>query len=145
MARPRLAVVDASVVAKWLLDEPDTDAALLLRRGHIEGEVHLTAPDFIIFEVANALRYHPDARAEAVAEQASSLLDLGIGLDVVSDVSIREAVHQAFMSGLTLYDAAYVALARRLHCPLYTADEVQLRAAGPVGRHVRTHGGGDSV
>lgn len=138
MARPRLAVVDASVVAKWFLEVPDTEAARVLRREHIEGGTHLAAPDFIVFEVANALRYVPSAGSDLVAEHAEALIGMEMGLDPGSELSVREAVRETFRTGLTVYDAAYIALARRLDCLLYTADETQLRAAGPLGRHVLT-------
>jgi len=55
MARP--VVVDASVVAKWYLEEEYTEKALKLRDMHVNGEIELTAPELLLFEVLNAIRY----------------------------------------------------------------------------------------
>ena len=42
-------VIDASVAIKWVVDEPGTEQALLLRRHH------LVAPDLLVPECANIL------------------------------------------------------------------------------------------
>src|SRR5437867_337897 len=67
MARSATAVVDASVATKWYLPEADTDAALLLRESHLNGDVRLVSPDLMVYEVANALRYHPRAGSDRLS------------------------------------------------------------------------------
>ncbi|OGS45350.1 MAG: hypothetical protein A3K66_05060 [Euryarchaeota archaeon RBG_16_67_27] len=136
MARPPAAVVDASVAAKWFLQEPHSEAALSLRDAHVDGNVSLVAPSLVIVEVANALRYHPGIGSELLADHVTALLDLGLGLDPVSEESISAAVRCAYRVGLTVYDAWYISLAERMDCPLVTADQTQLRAAGARGVHV---------
>jgi predicted nucleic acid-binding protein len=136
VARPPLAVIDASVAAKWFLQEPDTDHALALRDGHAAGRVLLTSPSIMPYEVANALRFHPAVGSELLAEHIEDLFILQVGIDPVSDESLSGAVRVAYRLGLTVYDACYIALAERLRCPLFTADEVQLEAAGRLGHHV---------
>ncbi|MBW1669419.1 MAG: type II toxin-antitoxin system VapC family toxin, partial [Deltaproteobacteria bacterium] len=51
------AVVDASVVVKWFVEEEGSEEALAIRRRYIEEEVEIVAPELIHFEVLNALRY----------------------------------------------------------------------------------------
>ncbi len=138
MARPATAVVDASVAAKWYLPEVDTEAALSLRERHVNGDIRLVSPDLMVYEVANALRYHPRAGSDRLAEHIGDLLALDIGLDPVSETSMIAAIHSAFRFGMSVYDASYVSLAERLDTVVYTADESMLRAAGSRGQHVRS-------
>jgi len=60
-----LAVADASVVAKWFLEEADSEPARRLRDDFLEGIVRLRAPSILPFEVLNALRFHPRFPAAA--------------------------------------------------------------------------------
>jgi len=138
VARPPTAVVDASVAAKWFLPEPGTEAAIELRQRHLDGEVRLVAPDLLVYEVANALRYHPRIGAEPWADHIGDLFALDIGFDPASEPSMRATIGAAFRYGLSIYDAAYIALAERLDTVLYTADESLLRAAGPRGEPIRS-------
>ena len=133
MAKRGPTVVDASVAAKWFLPEPDTAKALALRAAHLDGETILAAPMLLIYEVGNALRYHPQVGAANLGEHLEDLLALGIALDAPSDESLRAAVEVAYGRGVTLYDAAYLALAERMNCPLVSADGEQLAAAGIRG------------
>ena len=138
MARSATAVVDASVATKWYLPEADTDAALLLRESHLNGDVRLVSPDLMVYEVANALRYHPRAGSDRLAEHIGDLFALDIGLDPTSETSMTAAIHSAFRLGLSIYDATYISLAERLDTVVYTADESMMRAAGSRGRLVGT-------
>lgn len=137
MAGPGLAVIDASVAAKWFLSEAESESAIALRDAHVAGRIRLIAPSLMPYEVANALRYHPRIGSDFLAVYIADLFALGIGIDPVSDGSMAAAIKVAYRTGLTVYDACYVSLADRLGCPLFTADEVQLAAAGPSGQHIR--------
>lgn len=127
----REVVVDASVVLKWVVDEPGTETALDI----LDGEDSLHAPDFVLLEVANVLwakvrrqvltRPQADAAWEAVAATPLALAAVA-GL-------IEPARALAFALDLTLYDATYVALAERRGCPLATADERLVRAVAASG------------
>jgi predicted nucleic acid-binding protein len=48
-------VVDTSIVLKWVLDEPDSVAALTLLTEWINEEIVIQAPALLTYEVANAL------------------------------------------------------------------------------------------
>ena len=138
MARPATAVVDASVVAKWFLPEADTESAVLLRARHVSGDLRLVAPDLLVYEVANALRYHPQVGSDRLAEHMEDLFAFDLGLEPTSETSIMATVRAAFRLGLSVYDAMYISLAERLDAALYTADESMLRASGSRGHHVRS-------
>lgn len=88
MARPPSAVVDASVAAKWLLQEPGGEEARVLRNAHVDGTIFLLTPALAIVEVENALRYHPRIGSDTLAEHITALHELDLGLDPVSEPSV---------------------------------------------------------
>lgn len=53
-------LLDASVILKWFLDEPDSDKAKIIKDNHVNGKFTIVIPDIAIYEIANALRYEPD-------------------------------------------------------------------------------------
>jgi predicted nucleic acid-binding protein len=119
-------VVDASVVVTGLADDgPDGDRV----RARLRGE-RLAAPQVIDLEVASAWRRlvaagHLDERR---AELALADLDA---------MRIERAPHKPLLArcwelrhNLTIYDAAYVALAELMEVPLLTGDERLADAPG---------------
>jgi predicted nucleic acid-binding protein len=120
-------VVDASVLAVALADDgPDGDAV----RRRLRGE-RLAAPELIDLEVASVLRRHV-RRGELDDRRAAQALS-----DLV-DLPLRRAPHRPLLArcwelrrNLTVYDAAYVALAEALDTTLLTADVRLARSTGP--------------
>lgn len=121
-------VVDASIVAVALADDgPDGDSA----RARLRGE-DLTAPELLDLEVASVLR----------KQHATGALDdrrAALALDDLQAMPIRRAPHRHLLrrcwelrDNLTVYDAAYVALAELLQIVLLTADQRLARAPGPL-------------
>lgn len=123
MSRPRRSVVDSSVVFKWFEADREksvAEAAALLT-AHRDEHIVLHAPDHLRLEVLNALRSR-GLDAEHLA-QAARILE-GFRLEwhrVDGDLAASAAVLAARHS-LTLYDAAFAALARDLDAELITAD-----------------------
>ena len=120
-------VIDASVLAVALIDDgPDGD----LVRVRLRGE-RLAAPALIDLEVISVWRGlarggHLDARR------------VGQALDDLQDLPMQRVEHTPFVArcwelrdNLTVYDAAYVALAEALQAPLLTGDRRLARATGP--------------
>lgn len=118
---PRL-VVDSSVVVKWLLTEREDNAAdaIAVRDAHDCGSVVVAAPSHLILEVLNALRSRR-ADAISIAAAARALLAAHLELAPVEDLAPR-AAEIAVEHGLSVYDAAFVALAESLNAELLTAD-----------------------
>ena len=116
-------VVDASIVLKWLMPhEPLAEGALAIRQGHIEGRQPCACPDLLFYEVANALI----TKSRVPLEEAATGLALVLR-DELMRYPFEEgdpgfALRLARECRLSLYDAAYVALAKRLGCELVTAD-----------------------
>ena len=50
-------VIDASVIAKWFVDEKGSSETLKIRRRYVAGEFKIVVPSLMIFEVLNALYY----------------------------------------------------------------------------------------
>jgi predicted nucleic acid-binding protein len=120
-------VVDASVLAVALADDgPDGDQA----RARLRGE-RLSAPELVDLEVASVLRRQAAAGAVDNRRAALALADLAA-------LPLQRAPHRALLTrcwelreNLTIYDAAYVALAEALGVDLLTGDRRLGRAPGP--------------
>jgi predicted nucleic acid-binding protein len=119
-------VVDASVLATALGDDGDDgDRA----RASIYG-ARVFAPELVDLEVASVWRRALRGGRMASQRARQALADLDA-------LPLTRAPHAALMSriwelrdNLTVYDAAYVALAEALDVPLLTADRKLARTTG---------------
>ena len=117
-------VVDASVVIKWVVDEPGSADALTLLTAHT-----LIAPDLVLPECANIL-WKKVRRRERSAEEAlfaSRLIE-------AADLQLREllplfgpSVELAAELDHPAYDCTYLALALQEQLQFVTADESLVR------------------
>ena len=115
-------VVDCSVLAAVLFDEPQREAAALAMAGK-----ELFAPDLIDHEMVSvALKKAASGLAE-VARRA--LVDLGELRLTRCAVDARTQFALASQLEITAYDAAYLQLAIDLGAPLATFDRVLGKAA----------------
>jgi len=132
-----LLILDASVAVKWFTMEPLRDKALIIRDKYVNGELDLEAPSLLYYEVANALRYNPRFGIEEVRSAVRALEDLAITIyDFKGELASR-AVELAYRFGITVYDAAYVALAAIRNATLYTADkEVVMKVSSENVKHL---------
>src|SRR3989344_7651798 len=138
MARPEaltFIVIDSSVAVKWFKEETNTAEALKLREGHIKGEFILAAPELLLYELSNALRYNPDFGSEDVAKAVEEVMELQLRFIPLGKDWAKNTSDIAFKKALTFYDAAYLAAAKYLNAPLYTADKKILENA--KGQFVR--------
>jgi predicted nucleic acid-binding protein len=119
-------VVDASVAAKWLIEEDDSELA---RRLLVAGE-RLVAPDILLAEIANvAWRKH--RTGQATAEQAHAMpqsLRLAPVELVPTPALVDRALAIAFGLDHPIYDCIYIACAETHGARLVTADVRLLRA-----------------
>lgn len=119
-------VIDASAVLLLLIDPDEAGERVAAR---LEGS-STVAPDLLPYEVANVLRRHRNAGRLSDAEAR-------LALDGLRALSIELWPHavtadRAWSLGvnLSVYDAAYVALAEGLGAVLLTADARIARAPG---------------
>jgi predicted nucleic acid-binding protein len=123
-------VIDSSVVAKWVLPEPDSGHARQLLSDAAGSGERLIVLDLALTEVTNAIwrQYHrrmvslPSARVFL-----TSLLHLPVHLEP-SNRLVPEAFEIAARYERSIYDALFVAMARDLGLPGLTADEPLFRA-----------------
>lgn len=115
-------MIDASVAAKWFVPEDDTDKAIGLRDRFVEGGVDLVAPDLLVYEVVNALRYHPEIGSSMLQEDVDALFSLDLDLVPPSSELVRLSALRAREMEISIYDAAYVILAQETATSLVTAD-----------------------
>ena len=137
-----LAVVDASVVAKWFLQEENTLSARRLREDFLEGSLRLRVPSLLPFEVLNALKYNPNFPSRRLLAASRALDAAGLLTVPLFGGYAERTVAIASRFDLTIYDAAYVALADIADCTLYTADEqlVEVPTNRPAISHIREYG-----
>lgn len=136
-------VVDASVVTKWYIPERDHEPARLLRDGYLSGDYDLLAPSLLPFEVVNALMFSGHYDGDALQEASGSLTDYGLSL-----LPYRELGPVAEIANdldLTVYDAAYVALADTRGSIVYTADsrlldDLEGSEYADLAAHIRSFG-----
>ena len=115
-------VVDASVVIKWFIAEPNTDAARRL----LNTEKTFLAPEHLFAETANAV-WKKVRRGEISTDYGRAMLSqIDSTCVVVETVPCRDLAADAYMiavtHGRTVYDAMYLALAIQRNTRLITAD-----------------------
>jgi predicted nucleic acid-binding protein len=125
---PTVLVADASVLVVALADDgPDGDHA----RSRLRGE-RLAVPELADLEVASVLR-------RQLAAGAVDARRARLALDDLAALPARRAPHRSLLArcwelrgNLTIYDAAYIALAEALGVTLLTGDLRLSRAPGPT-------------
>jgi predicted nucleic acid-binding protein len=117
-------VLDASVVLKWIFEnEEGSGRALDYRDMHVSGEQPIAVPDLFFYEVGNVLLTRTRLDAEAVSEAFSLLWSFDLEVCDLGFEEFSSAIRISRRYRITLYDAAYVELARRLQCDLVTSDK----------------------
>ena len=128
-------VVDASVVLKWFIggETFSSEAEKVLKR-HIEGETFLYAPDLLMYEIGNTLHFR-QISPEAVKRAFHDLSDFQIHMEKATNILLLNAIRLAKLYEITVYDAAYAALAEMLGADLVTADNKLAKL--PFARHLK--------
>jgi predicted nucleic acid-binding protein len=126
-------VVDASVVAKWVLPgEPNQENAIKLKNDHVLGLVELHAPAFIVEEVANALWRATKLKRlsqEDAQEALNALNDMKIELYQLDWAQAAQSLEIACKHNIALYDASYLFLTNKINAQFITADNKMYETA----------------
>ncbi len=131
---PQNLVLDASAAAKWFLQEENTEEAVRLRDAHIDGTISLAAPDLLIYEVANALNFHPKTTLSDLDANLRELFELDMDLVAPSTEYSSQILESARKLSITVYDASYVALSEMIATSLVTADNKLYEKISKAGR-----------
>ena len=132
-------VIDASVVIKWFVEEEYSYEARLLKNAYANGIVDIAVPSIMKYEVLNALKYSGGFGEDELKEIAIVLDRFQFTIyDIEGEYSFR-TIEIAMRKGITIYDAAYVALAQILNTVMYTADKRLIRKIGDpnIAKHIR--------
>ena len=140
--------MDASVALKWVLDDEDAiEQSAALRDDCIEAMVPILAPSLWLYEIAHALVV-AERRHRLPPGSGNRLLRLLHSLGVVLvDPEIDQVYRFARRFGLTVYDAACVALAEAANATLWTGDRrlaelANIRSVRWIGEYERAAGEG---
>ena len=130
-------VADASVVAKWFLDEEYSEEARLLRDSFVKDELTISVPSLLFYEILNALRYTRLYNFEELASAARSLSKYGFDVWEPRRRVYEETAKMSLKHDISVYDAAYLALASYLSATLYTTDLELIQEAPEYAKHVK--------
>ena len=140
-------MIDASVVTKWFVEENYSDLALTLRDDYVSLKLKVIVPQIAVYEVLNALKYSHSFGTKDLTEVADTLRGYQLIENPLDGQLAREAIKLAMDGGITIFDAAYVAIGEIRKLPVYTADEVLLRKLPdhPFLQHIKDYHAGKPV
>jgi predicted nucleic acid-binding protein len=125
-------VTDASAIAELLLARPDVSTIRTALAPHTE----LHVPEHFHSEVLSVLRRHLLTRRLSEVRAERALADLAALRVITYPVVALMLPIWRLRANLSVYDAAYLALARRLDVGLITLDAALADAAARDGRLV---------
>lgn len=117
-------VLDTSVVVKWFRQgEVLAERALVVRDAYLEGQIRVSVPSLLAYELANLLRYKQDITTAQVKQAVRSLFDMRLEWVLPTHAVLQRAVEIAQAYDTTVYDAVFAALADSAGATFVTADE----------------------
>jgi len=132
--------VDAGIVLKLVLNEPDSPLAEALWRSWLDTDQRPVAPPLLPFEVTAVLRKHVH-RGVITPAQGNAALQKALAFDVTllnfADLHEQAWRLSAQLNRPTAYDAYYLAVAEGLGCDFWTADHRLYNTAHPLLPWVR--------
>ncbi|MBA2721258.1 MAG: type II toxin-antitoxin system VapC family toxin [Chloroflexi bacterium] len=126
-------VIDASVAITFVLRQRGVADVDRRFEGWLAEGTEFAVPTHFWLEVANSLLRRHRQTDDRVLEAIHTLDELGLATIPVDRPLLVLALDRAERFGLTMYDAAYLALAETLDATLYTSDRALLAAAGSRG------------
>jgi predicted nucleic acid-binding protein len=136
-------VLDSSVGFKWLVTEPLSDKAELLRQDYQNGTNELLSPDVFPVEVIHALTRAERQGRITPMEGAKLYIDLMTCLPRLLPYIpfLPRAYEMSSQMRVGVYDCLYVAVAEQEKCDLITADDKMiknLQGQFPFIKHLST-------
>jgi predicted nucleic acid-binding protein len=134
-----IAVIDASVAAKWFFQEPDSDKARDLLEQVRRGQVLLLAPELLAAEIGSMLWkrvLREGVSLDDATAQYARFKRVSVALVRITRL-VDSALQLALRYRHSIYDCLYVALALEVPCDLLTADERLYRTFRPSFPRVR--------
>ncbi len=116
-------VLDASVILKIFLEEPDSKLAYPLIEGHITGKEKIAAPELLYYELANVLATKTSLSLKSASSAFTEIFNLEIETFTLGVEEILSSISLSHKCKISVYDSSYLILADRLSCNFITADE----------------------
>ena len=132
-------VADASIVAKWFLEEQFSDKARQLRDSFVTGEISISVPSLLFYETLNALWHSRLFTEKELALAAKALTKYGFDAWEPKGKILEQAATVSSKNNLSVYDASYVVLALHLKTVLLTADTELMQKFPQNTRHIKTY------
>lgn len=129
-------VVDTSVALKWVLTEVHTAEARALRDDVLRRKEVLYAPSLLLYEATNVLYQHVRRGVLPLfsAQERIAGVVTPLNLRILTSAIARRAMEIAHaIPERYAYDTQFLALAERIQCDLWTADEDFRRAMNRNG------------
>ena len=133
---PQAVLLDTSVLLRFFSNHRDRDqpAAEQLLEAFLDGRAGVVLLDLSIYEFVNILVRRLGRAEAAASKDVDALFSLGAPVYPVDRELARSAASIAARSGLSGYDAAFLAASDLLGLPLVTGDRGIIERAGD--RHV---------
>jgi len=126
-------VIDASIAAKWIIPgEPWEAQARSLKEKIASREIEAYAPSLLLYEVASVILKSVSKgilKLNDGIEAIKILGHLGLNIQITSWNDLAEILPIAAATKLTVYDAAYLHLSKKMKAELITAD-IELKKRG---------------
>lgn len=124
-------IIDASIVAKWLLPDEYDPEADIIKDAFADREISVIVPNLIFYEINNLLK-SATLNKRINVKDATDFYKNFLNFDFTiywSKELLKDTLQKALDLNISSYDASYVVLAQNLQIPLYTADEKLVRKA----------------
>jgi len=119
-------VIDASVAAKWIIPGEPWEAHARTLKGKIASmEIEAYAPPLLLYEVAYVILKSVSTGILKLSDGIEALKTmghLGLSIQTASWNDLAEILSIAAATKLTVYDAAYLHLSKKMKAKLITAD-----------------------
>ena len=136
--KKRIFIFDSSVVVKWFakIDEADVNIADKLYKKILAREYSILAPELLIYETINVIRFKIKIPDNKIKEILKNLFELLIVIRLDSDIFL-EAYRISQNLNSSVYDSIYLAVSKKYNTVLITADEKLYRSAIPFNFNIK--------
>jgi len=131
-------VLDASVAVKLFKKEEYTELALKIYNSYLDESLDILVPSLFYYEVLNSLRFSMTFSEKELEEAIKTIDKLNLSKFDLNGAVAQKAMRLSLKFKISIYDAAYVALAEIMNTILYTADDkLIIKTKLPFIKHLR--------
>lgn len=124
-------IIDASVVAKWLLPDENDPIANIIKKKFTDRKIEISVPTLIFYEINNLLKSAALSHRISInnsIEFYDNFLSFNFTVHWSKEL-LKDTLQKALSFNISAYDAAYVVLAESLRSPFYTSDAKLVKQA----------------